>query len=135
MEPCYLGPANTDAGLALIEDKEAEAAHLSFSYYRRAGVEIVLADTACDALELTVSQRTKERHALESLDRRHRASLTRAESTLPCMRTSVRVLAGLALHALPPSPRSRQRHGSALGRLRARARRSGGGARALPAPP
>jgi hypothetical protein len=44
---------------------------------------MVLADIACDALEFTVSQRTEERHALESLDRRHLASLTRAESTVP----------------------------------------------------
>jgi hypothetical protein len=35
------------------------------------------------------------------------------------MGTSVRDLAGLALHALPPRSRSRQRHGSALGRSRA----------------
>ena len=72
MEPRYLVPANTDAGFAFLEDKEAEAAHLSFSYYRRARVEMVLADIACDALELTVTQTTEEPHVLESVDRCHR---------------------------------------------------------------
>jgi hypothetical protein len=65
---------------------------------------MVLADIACDALELTVSQTTEERHVLESLDRRHRASLTRAESTVPSD------FPRLAVHALATSSRPPERH-------------------------
>ena len=46
------------------------------------------------------------------------------------MGTSVRDGSGLGLRALPPSPRPRQRHRSALGRLRTPVCRPGGGARA-----
>jgi len=50
------------------------------------------------------------------------------------MQTCVRDRSGLGLHALPPCPRPRERHRSALGRLRAPVRRPRRSARAN-APP
>jgi hypothetical protein len=53
-------------------------------------------------------------------------------ASLTIMGTSVRDLPGLRLHALPPSPRSPERHSSPLSRVRTPARRPNGSPRALP---
>jgi hypothetical protein len=66
---------------------------------------MVLADIACDALEFTVTQTTEKRYVLESLDRRHRASLTRAESTVAATH-STKVSRKRTLEPVPPRERA-----------------------------